>query len=362
MNKELDFFALFDQFISESKSGKRLKKDGTKMRMNTVERYSLVRKEIFRFSKLSEFKMRIKVLHRLNARELKSENVYWKRFYRKYSNYLYSIGCFDNYVGAHFKVLRTFFNYLKKDKAIFTGDVHSNFYIRTENIPITVLSPDQLQFLIYNSEFENSLPAYLKRAKDIFVFGCTVGLRFSDLMNLTNKNIEKTSNSVYLKVRSMKTSTDTRVKLPDYALQIISKYKGHQKLLPQISNNRLNLILKELCLKVGWTYEIGKKREKKGVAKEVTILKEAGNNHIFRFCDLVTTHTMRRTAITTLLTLGMPEIMVRNISGHSSNSKEFYKYVSYAQQFIDMEIDKVHLALKNNHNKSLKIYQNMLNM
>ncbi len=44
----------------------------------------------------------------------------------------------------------------------------------------------------------------------------------------------------------------------------------------------------------------------------------------------------------------MPEIMVRNISGHASNSKEFYKYVSYAQQFIDMEIDKVHFALKNN--------------
>ncbi len=348
MNKELEFFTLFDKFISESKSGKRLKKDGTKIRPNTVERYTLVRNEIFRFTQIAEFNMRIRVLQRLNSRELKAENVYWKRFYRKYSDYLYSLGCFDNYVGAHFKVLRTFFNYLKKDKVIFTGDVHSNFYIRTENIPITVLSPDQLQFLIYNTEFENSLPAYLKRAKDIFVFGCTVGLRFSDLMNLTNKNVEKTFNSVYLKVRSMKTSTDTRVKLPEYAIQILSKYKGHKKkLLPQISNNRLNIILKELCLKVGWTNEIGKKREKKGVAKEVTISNESKtNSYVFRFCDLITTHTMRRTAITTLLTLGMPEIMVRNISGHSSNSKEFYKYVSYAQQFIDMEIDKVHLALK----------------
>ncbi len=152
-----------------------------------------------------------------------------------------------------------------------------------------------------------------------------------------------------MKVRSIKTSTDTRIKLPDYALQIIATYKGNKTLLPQLSNNRLNLILKELCLKAGWTYEVGKKREQKGVPKEINISKKSGNkSRVYRFCDLITTHTMRRTAITTLLTLGMPEIMVRNISGHSSNSKEFYKYVSYAQQFIDMEIDKVHLALKIN--------------
>ncbi len=196
MNKELDFFALFDQFIADSKSGKRLKKNGTKIRNNTVERYCLVRNEIFRFAELADFKMRIKVLQRLNSRALKSEHVYWKRFYRKYTDYLYALGCFDNYVGAHFKVVRTFFNYLKKDKAIFTGDVHFNFYIRSENIPVTVLSPEQLQFLINNFEFEQSLPAYLKRARDIFVFGCTVALRFSDLMHLTNKNIERSANSV----------------------------------------------------------------------------------------------------------------------------------------------------------------------
>ena len=51
---------------------------------------------------------------------------------------------------------------------------------------------------------------------------------------------------------------------------------------------------------------------------------------------------MRRTAITTMLILGMPEHLVRNISGHTGNSSSFYRYVHFAQSYIDKEIEKVH--------------------
>lgn len=66
----------------------------------------------------------------------------------------------------------------------------------------------------------------------------------------------------------------------------------------------------------------------------------------YRFCDLVSTHTMRRTAITTLLVLGMPELLVRRISGHADNSISFYRYVHYAQQYQDQEIEKVYQQLQ----------------
>ena len=48
---------------------------------------------------------------------------------------------------------------------------------------------------------------------------------------------------------------------------------------------------------------------------------------------------MRRTAITTMLCLGMPEHLVRKISGHAANSKEFFRYVLLSQSFIDQETD-----------------------
>jgi intergrase/recombinase len=60
-----------------------------------------------------------------------------------------------------------------------------------------------------------------------------------------------------------------------------------------------------------------------------------------RFCDVASTHTMRRTAITTMLSLGMPEQVVRKISGHAPGSKEFYRYVLWAQTYQDQETEKM---------------------
>lgn len=47
---------------------------------------------------------------------------------------------------------------------------------------------------------------------------------------------------------------------------------------------------------------------------------------------------MRRKAITTLLMMGVTQLVVRRVSGHALGSKEFYKYVAVAENFIQ---DKV---------------------
>lgn len=65
----------------------------------------------------------------------------------------------------------------------------------------------------------------------------------------------------------------------------------------------------------------------------------------WQFHQHITAHTMRRTAITTLLILGVPEIVVRKISGHAPGSKEFFKYVSIAQEYMNIEVKKAQQKL-----------------
>ncbi len=342
---------LFARFIASSKTGRRLKSNGTRIRFGTVKQYRIVHDELKKFSEQKNFPLRMRKWNKLTTREKTAERNYWKRFYRLYTDYLFSIGCFDNYTGTHIKIIRTFFYYVKTELGIDAGDYRSFFYVRNENIPIIVLSNEQLQMLIHDTAFENSLPDFLKRTKDIFVFGCTTALRFSDLMRLTKRNLDQSATAVHIGVRSLKTNTDTRIKLPDYAVAIIEKYAAAKTLLPAISNARLNRNVKLLCERAGWTYEVGKTRERRGVQKKIT-----RNGKCFRFCDLITTHTMRRTAITTLLNLGMTEVMVRKISGHQANSKEFYKYVNFSQPYIDNELDRVYKQLnsgfENNTNET----------
>jgi integrase len=346
MKKASPIIPLFNQFIKDTETGKRLKKNGEKIKSGSIDNYRYVLHNLIKFSTDTAFELRICDAQKLSTRELSSEKNYWKKFYQKYTEYLYKNGCHDNYVGANIKVIRVFFNYLKNDKDFFTGDFQRLFYVRKEEIEIFVLSPEQLKFLIHDKEFEQKLTASLQKIKDIFVFGCTTGLRYSDIFLLTSKNFEMVNGEWFLKLKSLKTKTFSFIKLPSYAITIFEKYistNSKQTIFGKISLFNFNKNLKLIGEEALFTAPIEVSREKQGKTQKLTKKTDKTKN---RFCDKMSSHMMRRTAITTMLILGMPEHLVRKISGHSTSSSSFNRYVHYAQSYIDLEISKVHSKLE----------------
>jgi integrase len=346
MKKSVALLPLFGQFIRDSETGKRLKKNGEKITQGSIDNYRYTLNNLQKFSLDSGFELRICDASKLNRRELLSEKNYWKKFYKNFTEYLYKNGCFDNYVGTNIKLIRAFFNYLKYDRDLPTGDFQRLFYVRKEDVGILVLSPEQLKFLIHDPDFDRGLPPALRRAKDVFVFGCTTGLRFSDIFRLTNKNFAQENGDWYLRIKSKKTKTYSFVKLPQYAVDIYKLYRPKSSitaLFKPISLFIFNRNLKQMGEKAGFTNPIEMTRERLGKTKRMN---KNPNNKQLRFCDKMSSHMMRRTAITTLLILGMPEHLVRKISGHSHASNSFNRYVHYAQAYIDKEIDKVHKKLE----------------
>lgn len=351
--KQQPFFPLFEKFIKESKNGKRLQPNGKRISPGTVANYQYAGQLLQDFCAKYEFTLRFQPVHRLGKRELQAVKKYWKKFYMQFTQYLYQdCGHFDNYVGQTLKIVRTFFNYLNKEHLMGVGEFHKMFFVRKEDVPVITLLPEELNFLIYNQDFHESLPRKLRIAKNVFVFGCTVALRFSDLMSLTRANLRSVNDAHYLVVRSKKTSTETQVKLPDYAVDILKSFKLRTvKLLPQYYLSTFNDYVKSICEKAGFTQVVGKQRGVRGklepVVKSVHALVIATKkDKQYRFCDLVSSHTMRRTAITTMLCLDVPEQVVRKISGHSPMSKEFFRYVSLAQAYQDKEVSLMHEKLR----------------
>jgi len=342
MKKLVPLLPLFKQFIRDSETGKRLKKNGEKITKGSIDNYRYTLNNLEQFSEGTGFELRICDASKLNKRERLSEKNYWKKFYKKFVEYLYKKGCFDNYVGHNIKQIRTFFNYLKRDKDINTGDYHLLFYVRKEEVDILVLTPEQLKFLIHDSDFNNNLSPAMRRIKDVFVFGCTTGLRYSDIFLLTNKNFEQQNDEWYLKIKSQKTKTYSYIKLPNYAVNIYKAHKSKSSkilVFKRVTLFIFNRSLKQIGEQAGFTDAIEMTRERQGKAKKIKTKQ-------LRFCDKMSSHMMRRTAITTLLILGMPEHLVRKISGHSFSSSSFNRYVHYAQAYIDKEIDKVHEKLE----------------
>lgn len=344
--KEYCFFQLFEKFIKDSKTGRRLQPSGKRLSHGTIANYGNTLRLVRTFSEAKGFPMRIRPVKHLHSRELGKEKNYWKKFHQRFSDYLYSeCGHYDNYVGQCMKNIKVFFNYLNKDLVLGAGDFHKLLYVRKEEIAIFPLMPEELNFLIYDQAFEQSLSPRLREVKDFFVFGCTVALRFSDLIHLKRPSLRVVGQQHYLLVRSKKTATDSMVKLPPYAVAIVDKYqKRGQWLLPRFNKVNLNSYIKVLLERARFTHSVAVSRERRGVA--VAIKPRRAGHKEFRFCDVASTHTMRRTAITTMLSLGMTEQVVRRISGHTPSSKEFYRYTLWAQVYQDTETEEMFERLK----------------
>lgn len=341
--KEHALVALFEKFIKYSYNGKRLKPDGNRIKPQTVNNYNYVLRYLQEYELEYGTPLRIKVINSQNQRIFIAERNYWKKFYLQFTNFMYhKKNCFDNYVGAVIKVIRIFFNFLNKEMGIHTGSFYKNFYVCREDVPIVTLLPEQLQFLMNNGPFDEQLSKSLQKAKDTFVFGCTVALRVSDLFAIKFTDIECMGVSHYLPVKTIKTGTSVRIKLPAYAIAIINKFKstarGRKTIFPPIPVITFNNQLKAIAQLAGWTNATGRQRTKRGI--KINTLNKVSKTP-YRFCDLVSSHTMRRTAITTMLMLGMKEHVVRKISGHADNSKSFYRYVNLVQSYLDNEMDEV---------------------
>jgi integrase len=342
-----EFFELFRKFIKDTSKGTRVKKDGKRIRSSTVDTYTSVCNLMNGFVTDTQFELKIYIIPNLTTKEKEVAKKYNKKFFVAFTDYLYNQkDLFDNYVGLIIKGLRTFYNYLNIELNIMVGDYHKKFYVYNEDVPIVVLSPEQLNYLIYDKELDSKLPEHLISVKDIFIFGCTVALRYSDLMLIKASNLQFYNNTHYLKVTSTKTNTNTTIKLPSYAVDILKKYHKQQRtLLPMQSNAWLNVCLKELAKHLDFNEPMIKYRTKRGV-KHVVYKNKAKRQH-YTMADHITTHTMRRTAITTMLRLGMPDQVVRKISGHAANSKEFYRYVEFAQNYVDEHTDLVFEKISN---------------
>jgi integrase len=337
MNKKHEFIPLFRKFISDGYDGKRLSANGSRIRKQSIDNYVTCLNLVIAFQTKRDEIIYILEEAGNNQRSHLKLKKYYKNFHKCLSQFLFQDrNCHDNYVGLIFKQIKAFFKWLNRELGINTGFYYLSFYTMRQEIPVFTLSIAQLRFLMFDKDFENSLPNILQQCKDVLVFGCLVGLRYSDLLKLSALNIQTVEGIVYLKVLSQKTRTFTSVKLPPSALLIIEKYrKNKTRILPCKSLCVFNQHIKEIAFNAGWTYPLMNYRTKRGV-------EDIKGKQKSRFCDMISSHIMRRTCITIMLTSGIPELVVKKVSGHSNNSRSFFRYVNFAQEIMDSEIDKMH--------------------
>lgn len=98
----------------------------------------------------------------------------------------------------------------------------------------------------------------LDRVRDLFVFSCYTGISYVDIMNLKLNNVSMgIDGNNWIISKRQKTKTPIKIPLLDPARELIKKYGNHPMtivsgtLLPVITNEKLNVYLKEVALICG---------------------------------------------------------------------------------------------------------------
>jgi integrase len=159
----------------------------------------------------------------------------------------------------------------------------------------------------------------LERVRDVFLFQCFTGLRYSDVYNLRRSDIKED----HIEVTTIKTSDSLVIELNKHSKATLEKYQDmvfeHDKTLPVITNQKMNEYLKELA-------------ELAGINESIRQTYYKGNERIDEVTPkytLLGTHAGRRTFICNALALGIPSQVVMKWTGHSDD-KAMKPYIEIA--------------------------------
>ena len=310
------FFEYSEMFLSNSEKTKK---------PSTVDGYRYTLGSLRKFEKYSKRKIDWDTLD--------------MKFYKEYQAFQYSVlENNPNLFGRRITDIKAIINDATKVGVNKYMDYKKFVIIRTKTKKI-YLTDDELAIL---DELNLSHKKKLERVRDIFVFSCLTGVRFSDYLSINKQCIETLKEGTkIIRYYSKKVDKEIVTVCRDKALLLLKKYNYQ---FPKISSQNYNLYLKELGQLVGFTEYVTVDGYKKGLPISITKPK-------YKF---IASHTARRSFATNLYKTGISITHIMKATGHIKES-DFLNYVQHTSEESMIAINR---ALKSsegiisfNHNK-----------
>ncbi|MGV9003847.1 site-specific integrase [Flavobacterium sp.] len=205
----------------------------------------------------------------------------------------------------------------------------ANYKSKVREVERVYLSEEEIQSII-EKDFKTER---LSLVRDIFLFSCFTGLAYIDVKNLTKSHISfGIDGEKWIFTHRQKTEAASKIPILPVTQMIIDKYSNNPqclneyKLLPILSNQKMNAYLKEIAGVCG-------------IEKELTF-------HIAR-------HTF---ATTVTLTNGVPIESVSKMLGHKNlRTTQHYAKVLDRKVSEDMKVLREKFLFSNNEIKKVKI-------
>jgi integrase len=214
--------------------------------------------------------------------------------------------------------LNTFGKRIKTIKSImnYATEIGVNKNLEYQKKSFKVLSVKTNRIYLTKKEInklkELNLSGAQAKTRDAFVLMCYLGLRFSDYNKINHNNI---SNG-FLDITMHKTGERVSIPIHPYALEII---EGYNYILPQLSNTKLNKMIKKVC-------------EYANIDNEVV-----DRGVVSKKYELVTCHTARRSFATNGYLSDVPIRDLMRITGHKKENT----FLNYVQVKREVKLSRI---------------------
>jgi hypothetical protein len=311
-----------ERFVSEAKSGKRLATAG-----NSKKRYSYGSLRVLRGFMLS-FNI-FQGIENEGIRKRKGNEWPKQPFkplnfdditidtYNDFVQFFYSRNCGANYIGKHIKTFKTIMRAAREE------GLHNNMEIERKAFK-TISEPSESIYL-NESEIESLFKLdlsgsnkHLEVTRDVFLCGCYTAQRYSDYGHITKDNLKIYSGNKVIELIQAKTGEKCIIPVRPELDTILQRYNYT---LPKTYEQKVNKEIKEIGELAKITNVINYEQNKGGLTVKTKVKK----------CELIKTHSARRSGCTNMYLAGIPVIDIMKVSGHKTE-KEFLKYIKVGKE------------------------------
>jgi site-specific recombinase XerD len=277
-----DFFKVYELFLQDKRDDNSDQANTT----STISRYEYNKKLLEDFQNHKSYNLRFNTINR--------------NFYNAFISYCVETKKHSaNTLSRNIGLFKTFMNWAIAKKFTYNDEFKKFKNIKrfkTDEIALTKEQVDEIY------EFDLKGAEKLERVRDLFVFGCSTGMRYSNYSKVKkNDIIDGFINVIDEKDKSKSLS----IPINRYSMEILKKYDYK---LPKISNQKFNDYLKELFQEMEYNH-IVKKTMRYG--NEIIETESA-------FSERISSHTARRSFITIMKNEGVPDKVIMSYTGHKS--------------------------------------------
>jgi len=230
--------------------------------------------------------------------------------HQQFIGYLRDVqGLADNAVFSTVKDVKAFLRHLQNERGEMLALDLSRVSLRYAAPVKVYLQDEELVRLAYAM-----LPDWMVGVRDVFLFCCYTGLRYSDVAALHGGNLHQLSGGGrVLRLTQTKTRTAVSIYLTPLAAALLDKYAGPErsgtgaKLMPVRVNTAMNRALKRVAALAGLTRPVEVVDTAGGVVRKAAV----------PLWELISMHTARHTFAVQSLMRGLPVVVLQKVMGHA---------------------------------------------